>query len=161
MRLSALPVAVLASLLQTRAIADEAGTPPGQHAFLAVTVNAAGRRHKPIARYPVQTAGSAEFAYECAEAACADARKPDLNAYVLEVYAPEDIATTFDLPAFEPADGRPGYYLSAVTDLYYPEGYDDDDRDDAYRFHADELDAKHGVGGWRLVAAPFSFAAAA
>ncbi len=53
-----------------------------------------------------------------------------------------------------PATALPAYYADPATGLYHPEGFDGDERDDATRFHADELDAKHGAGGWREVAAP-------
>jgi hypothetical protein len=113
-RLASLSCGALAGLLHTRALADASGAPAGQHGFLAIRVER--DQETVLARYPVQAAGSADFAYECAELACEKARVPrspgvyGVNAYVLEIYAPEDIAE-----GLEPGQPEDPQYLATFT----------------------------------------------
>lgn len=116
-RLAHLSAGALLGLLHTRTLADAADTPPGQHAFLAIRVERG--EESPEARFPVHVAG-ADRAYEAAEKVCEAIRKPrapgvyGVNAYVLEVYAPEDIEETLS------TGERP--MPDAADDLTTPDG---------------------------------------
>jgi len=95
-KLAHLSSGTLMGMLHVRALADASGAPEGQHGFLAIRVER--DQETVLGRWPVQVAGSADFAYEVAERACESARVPrspgvyGVNAYVLEIYAPEDDA---------------------------------------------------------------------
>ena len=46
------------------------------------------------------------------------------------------------------------FYHCGICECFHPAGWNGDCRDDANRFHPDQLDELHGGAGWREVEQP-------